>query len=81
MALDEGASPIISTPPEEAATLGRLSALLLLCALCFQQAVACHLSTWQCRDADALAGRGVLELIVNKLSISQWAQTLSGVRL
>ena len=80
MVLHEVGSLFVSTPPEEAATLGRLSAHLLLHALCFQQAVACHLSTWQCRDANALAGRGVLELIVNKLSISQWAQTLSGVR-
>lgn len=34
MVLDQGGSPIFSTPPEEAATLGRLSAHLLLHALC-----------------------------------------------
>ena len=79
MPLDDAG--LASAPPEEAATLGRLSAHLLLHALCFQQAVACYLSTWLCRDEDAPAGRGIPELIVNKLSISQWAQTLSLVRL
>ena len=80
MVLDDGGSPIFSTPSEEAATLGRLSAHLLLHALCFLQAVAWCLSIWQGRDKDVPAGHGILVRIVNKLSISQWARTLSLVR-
>lgn len=38
MPLDEGG--VASAPPEEAATLGQLSAHLLLHVLCFQHAVA-----------------------------------------
>ena len=78
MSLDEGG--VASAPPKEAATLGRLSVHLLLHALPFHGALACSLLTWQCRDKDTPAGDGILERIANKLSISQWARTLSLVR-
>ena len=65
MSLDEG--DVASAPPEEAATLGQLSAHRLPHVLCFQHAVAYYMSIWQCRDEDTPAGRGILEVIANKL--------------
>ena len=80
-----------SPPPEEAATLGQLSArnsLRMLCCSCtFLRALYCCCTascgaTYKGSDQTEAwhAGREVLQQVTNNLSITQWARTLSLVR-
>lgn len=68
----------------EAATFGQLSATLSLHVLCIQllgmlPCLASQDGAVLCRWV--LAGCDMLQLVANKLSIAEWAQTLSQVRL